>query len=68
VRKQQVVGPIVDGVIVGVDFFWIAIVRATDIEQRCGPAFGLQQSADQRHRHRRAGGFLQQSPNEASWI
>jgi hypothetical protein len=47
VRKQQVVKPIVDNIIVDVDVFRVAVVGGTDIEQRCCPAFGLQQFADQ---------------------
>jgi hypothetical protein len=46
VRKHKVVKPIVDNVIVDVDDRCVAVV-GTDIQQRCRPAFGLQQSADQ---------------------
>jgi hypothetical protein len=48
-RKQQVVKPIVDNVIVDVDvdFLRADVVGATGIEQRCRPALGLQQFADQ---------------------
>jgi hypothetical protein len=52
VRERKVVNPLVNHVVCGIEFFRfvrICVIRGTDIEQRCRPAFRLQQFADQIH-------------------
>jgi hypothetical protein len=44
-RERQAVKPVVDLVVGGIEYFHIVricVVRGTDIEQRCCPAFRLQ--------------------------
>jgi hypothetical protein len=50
VWERQVVNPLVEHVVCGIEYFPVVrlcVVWGTDIEQRCGPAFRLQQFADQ---------------------
>jgi hypothetical protein len=51
VRQRQVVKPLVEHVVGDInDFGFVrALVRGTDIQQWCRPAFRLQQFADQIH-------------------
>ena len=60
-RERQVVDPLVDHVVCGIRYYLFVrsrVVCGTDIEQRCCPAIGLQQFADQIHRHRCSGRHL----------
>jgi hypothetical protein len=52
VRERQIVKALVNHVVCGIQyvlFVRIGVVRGTGIEQRCCPAFRLQQFADQIH-------------------